>query len=533
MNLHKKNHSLLISFIIPLLVTACKIDKDKTIQDTEKPNVLFILVDDMGYMDLSCMGSEFYETPNIDRLAAKGVLFTRGYSSSRVCSPSRASIMTGMFTARHGITDWIGAASEEAWRSRGRHDKLLPSPYIHQLPKEKIVLPEAMKENGYLTFFAGKWHLGDKGSYPEDHGFDINIGGFERGSPPGGFFSPYKNPKMEDGPNGENLTKRLARETAKFITSAKDTSFFAYLAFYAVHAPVQSTKEGWAKYRAKLEDKDIPQQGFEMEEVLPIRKYQDQPVYAALVESVDQAVGIVINALTENNLENNTIVVFTSDNGGVASGDAYATSNTPLRGGKGYQWEGGTRVPYIIYAPGMKKNTSTINKPVFSTDFYPTLLDLTGSSPKADQHIDGISLKALLNGETYSERPFYTHYPHYGNQGGKPSSTITTGKWKLIHYYETNTTELYDLAEDLSETNDISGKKPDRVISMKKQLFDWLHTVNAKFPEPDPQFDPKAREKWENNIKTKRWQNLENQRQAMLKEDWKPNNDWWGSAVEN
>jgi arylsulfatase A-like enzyme len=248
-----------------------------------KPNVVFILVDDLGLKDLSCLGSTFYETPNVDRIANEGTVFTQGYAACAVCSPSRASIMTGKFTARHGITDWIGAKSGADWRTEKRNNKLLPANYNHILSKEDMVLPEAMKANGYKTFFAGKWHLGDKGSYPEDHGFDINKGGWDVGSPIGGYFSPWENPSLPNTTKGENLEMRLAKETSAFIEAQKDQPFFAYLSFYAVHGPIQTTEEKWKKYRDKAEKNGLTKSGYVMEKDLPIRQVQDNPVYAGLV----------------------------------------------------------------------------------------------------------------------------------------------------------------------------------------------------------------------------------------------------------
>jgi len=264
------------------------------VEITKKPNILFILADDFGYHDLSVSGSKYYETPNIDRIANEGMNFTDGYATCQVCSPSRASIMSGKFPARHGITDWIGAKTGEAWRKAGRYNQLLPPEYVHALPAEYTTLPEAMKEVGYTTFFAGKWHIGEKGSWPEDHGFDINKGGWDVGSPRGGYFSPWENPNLESGPDGENLSMRLAQETVNFIKENKDTSFFAYLSFYAVHGPIQTTNEKWAKYRQKAEDLGIAETGFEMGHFLPIRQVQDNPVYAGLVEAMDDAVGHVL-----------------------------------------------------------------------------------------------------------------------------------------------------------------------------------------------------------------------------------------------
>jgi arylsulfatase A-like enzyme len=239
-----KYSSVIYLFIGVLVLHSCQ--KEKTII-RKKPNIVFILVDDLGLMDLGFTGSTYYETPNIDKLAREGMVFTHGYAASRVCSPSRASIMTGKFTARHRITDWIGAKSGSAWRTNQRHDRLLPAEYLHSLPAQDTTLAEALVKNGYKTFFAGKWHLGGEGSYPEDHGFEINKGGWEKGSPIGGYFSPWENPKLPNIEDGENLSMRLAEETAVFITQQKDSAFFAFLSFYAVHGPIQTTHGKWKK----------------------------------------------------------------------------------------------------------------------------------------------------------------------------------------------------------------------------------------------------------------------------------------------
>ena len=498
----------------------------------EKPNILFVLVDDLGYHDLGITGSNFYETPNVDQLALESMMFTQGYAASRVCSPSRASIMTGKFTARHGITDWIGAKAGKDWRARNRNDKLLPANYVQALPKEDAAIAEAFRNNGYKTFFAGKWHLGDKGSYPEDHGFEINKGGFHRGGPAGGFFSPWKNPKLKSKKEGENLTIRLAEETAQFIKQNKDTAFFAFLSFYAVHAPIQTTKTKWNKYRNKADSLGIAKTGYTMERVLPIRDVQDNPIYGGLVESMDDAVGIVLNALKENGLEKNTIVVFTSDNGGVASGDNYATSNLPLRGGKGYQWEGGIREPFFIKVPWLENKGAETNFPVISTDFYPTLLDLASLPLQPTQHIDGISLKPILEGKEINvDRPLYWHYPHYGNQGGEPSSIIQQNGWKLIHYWEDDREELFKLPSTEKDELNVITKHPKIAKKLSKQLLSWLKEVNAKYPKKDEEFDEDKRQKRLVNIKDKKLKSLEKNRMDVLSKDFKPNDNWWKSKV--
>ncbi len=517
-------------FVLIVVVFACKPANKNEKKIEQKPNVLFILVDDLGVLDLSFAGSKYYETPNIDRLAKKSIQFTQGYAASRVCSPSRASIMTGKSAARHGITDWIGAYSGKDWRKQKRHDRLLPANYEHHLNPQDTTLAEAFQQHGYTTFFAGKWHLGDEGNYPENHGFDINLAGWEAGSPKGGYFSPFENPNLENKTDGEQLSIRLAQETAGFIKTQNQKPFFAFLSFYAVHGPIQTHQEKWTKYREKAEKQGIAEQGFTMEKNLPIRLHQDNPVYAGLIESMDEAVGIVLDALDEFDLDENTIVVFTSDNGGVASGDNFSTSNKPFRGGKGYQWEGGIREPYLLYVPGM--DSKSIDTPVTSSDFYPTLLDLANIPLLPNQHQDGKSLKPLIeNTAEFIERPLYWHYPHYGNQGGDPSSIIRIGDWKLIHYYEEETQELYNLSEDPYETNNIADEYPKRTQQMHEQLVDYLNEVGAKFPEPDPEFDAEKRAAYMKNVKEKRLKNLEQQRKNMLSKDFQPNEDWWGSKI--
>ncbi len=528
------NFKIWLLFLI--LLSSCKnMENTKKLNIAEKPktpNVLFILVDDLGLYDLGFAGSTYHETPNIDALANQSFVFTQGYAGSQVCSPSRATIMTGKFSARHGITDWIGAKTGEDWRSTNRHDKLLPAAYIEALPKSDITLAEALKENGYNTFFAGKWHLGDEGSYPEDHGFDINIGGYESGSPKGGYFSPYQNPKLTDGPNGENLTTRLAHETANFMKKNESAPFFAFLSFYAVHGPIQTNQEKWEKYRNKAEKRGIKETGFVMEKNLPIRQTQDNPIYAGLVESMDDAVGIVLKALKENGLDKNTIVVFTSDNGGVSSGDNFSTASLPFKGGKGYQYEGGIREPYLISIPWLSTNKKEKAYPVTGADFYPTLLDFANGNLLPNQHKDGVSLRPIIeHNATLAERPLFWHYPHYGNQGGDPSSIIRKGKWKLIHYYEDKTNELYDLEKDPFEQKNVAAEFPKISENLFTQLQNWLTSVNAKYPEVDPEFDAEKRKKYEENMRTGRLKNLENERKKMLQPNFSPNKDWWGSNI--
>mgnify|MGYP002622719172 FL=1 len=489
-----------------------------------QPNVLLIVADDLGWRDLSCEGSTFYETPNIDRLAARGMRFTQGYAACQVCSPSRAAIHTGKYPARVKITDYIGAPHGTAWK---RNTKLLPAFYRNALPAEETTLAEVFRAAGYRTFFAGKWHLGSVGSHPDDHGFEINVGGFNRGSPPGGFFAPYNNPELTDGPPGEQLPLRLANETASFLENVGDQPFLACLSFYSVHAPIQSTEELWRKYRAKAAAMDPPNNRFIIDRTsLPVRQVQDHPVYAGMVESMDDAVGIVLDMLEAQGLAENTIVVFTSDNGGVSSGDGKATSNLPLRGGKGRQWEGGIREPYYVAWPA-KIQPGTSDTPVSGIDLYPTLVDLAGLQVPESQRVDGVSLAPLLQGEEIADRPLIWHYPHYGNQGGEPSGILRRGEWKLIHYYEDGRNELYNVADDPGEQNDRAADEQQRTAAMWQELRAWLAETEAEMPSENPNFDAEKFAQDLERDKRTRIRNLERQHARFLNEDFVPNGGWW------
>jgi len=538
-----KSHFKYSAFSISTLLlsgafTSCAPDKKSVpaIGKNETPmNVLFILADDLGVTDLSCTGSKYYQTPNIDRISTEGMTFTNGYAACQVCSPSRASIMSGKTPARHGITDWIGAKTVEDWREAGRFNKLLPPENKDQLPAEYITLPEALKQAGYKTFFAGKWHLGEKGSWPEDHGFDINKGGWDKGSPIGGYYSPWENPNLENKKDGENLSMRLAEETVQFLNenNPKQTGqpVFAFLSFYAVHGPIETTQEKWEKYRQKAEELGIAETGYKMGHFLPIRQVQDNPVYAGLVETMDDAVGKVLNALDELGLAENTIVIFTSDNGGVAAGDDFSTSNLPFRAGKGYQFEGGIREPYFVKVPGLTKGGEKCDVPVTGTDFYPTILDLTGVKLLPEEHADGVSLLPLLKGESIAERLLFWHYPHYGNQGGEPSSVIRDGDWKLIHYYEDGRNELYNLRTDLQETTDLANVYPGKVNELHKKLFAYLDEVGARYPEKDPEYSAETERKHLDGVRNNLLPKLEKQRMEYLSKNFDPGNNWWGSKV--
>ena len=519
--------AMLSRFLFAFVMVCCGMSSALFSAEPDRPaNVVLILMDDMGMFDLSGEGSTFYRSPRIDEIAAGGMRFQNGYATCCVCSPSRASIQLGTFPARNGITDWIGAKSGMNWT---RPNRVLPAEYVHALPAEQTTIAEALQEAGYGTFFAGKWHLGDKGSWPTDHGYDVNRGGHDRGSPPGGYFAPFKNPVLEDGPAGESLPLRLAEETATYIREHQASPFFAMLSFYSVHGPVQTTQTLWKKYREAAPDHPAGAPRFRIDRTLPVRQVQDHPIYAGMVESVDQAVGVVLDCLEECKLSENTIVIFTSDNGGVSSGDAYSTSNLPLRGGKGRQWEGGIREPYYIRFPKLVPAGSTNETPVTGADLYPTILDLCGLPLRPQQHVDGVSLKPLLTGGTIDDRPLYWHYPHYGNQGGEPNAIIRQGDWKLIHYYEDGHNELYNLASDPGEQSDLSRTQPAREDAMWKQLDQWLTDVGAKRPQPDPRYDPKKTQAFYENSHTNVKARLERFHAEILQPNWKPNATWWGS----
>jgi len=525
--------SVVLSLILLSLFLSCSLSSADE-SEFQKPNILFILADDLGYNDISCMGSTFYETPHIDRIAQKGMSFINGYAACQVCSPSRASIMNGKFPARHGITDWIGAPIGAKWRGHKRYTQLLPPDYNLHLSHDDKVLPEVFRDHGYSTFFAGKWHLGHEGSYPQDHGFEINQGGYERGGPySGGFFSPFKNPQMKDYPEelGMSLPEKLAKETNQFIETHQDKPFLAYLSFYAVHAPIQTTQSNWEKYRQKAIDQGVAEDGFVMERRLPVRQQQDNPVYAGLIEHMDDAVGQVLDKLDELGLAKNTIVIFTSDNGGVVSGDNYSTNLKPLRGGKGYQWEGGIKVPYLMYVPWLATEGQQNETRVSGVDFFPTLLDLAGLELMPDQHKDGISLKPIFEGQNIVDRALIWHYPHYGNQGGDPSSIIIRDNWKLIHYHEDNSLELYNLNSDVSESNNIVSQHPEMTKKLREELDQHLDELGSNFPTKDPLYNQDSFDLKYSYFETTKRDELEQLRQDMLSENWQPNDDWWGSLV--
>lgn len=449
-----------------------------------RPNVLFILVDDLGYSDLGCTGSKLHETPNIDQLAREGVFFSAAYAACPVSSPSRAAIITGKYPARINLTDYIPGN-----QANGPHkDQQLESlPFKQHLDLSEIGIAEAFQRNGYSTFFAGKWHLGEKAEYyPEHFSFEENKGGNRTGHPAGGYFSPYKNPQLTDGPVGEYLTDRLTNEVIGFLQQVGNKPFFAYLSYYTVHRPLQAKSEKIEKYEKKKETMQFPDSEFVKKEKIYHKQYQNISDYAAMIETLDDNVGLLMQTLEELGLDENTIVVFTSDNGGMATSkqtNNISTSNLPLRAGKGYLYEGGIRVPlFIRWKRGIEKAKSC-SIPVTGTDFYPTLLDLCGLPLIPEQHRDGISIKPILQGNNIDKRPIFWHFPHYsGGLGGRPSAAIRLGDYKLIEFFEDNHVELYNVVNDVSEQHDLSEINLDIVNFLRSELHEWYKKVNALMP---------------------------------------------------
>ena len=450
------------------------------------PNVLFILIDDMGWRDVGFMGSRYYETPNIDHLAAQGMVFTSAYANAPNCAPTRACLMSGQYGPRHGV---YTVSTSERGPAAGR--KLIPIPNRTTLPAETVTLAESLKRAGYTSASMGKWHLGaDPELGPVGQGFDVNVAGNTAGSPRG-YFSPYRNKNLPDGPKGEYLTDRLTEEALKFIEANRARPFFLYLPHYAVHTPIQAKKALTEKY-----EKKEPSGG------------QGNPKYAAMIESVDQGVGRLLAKLDELDLTKDTVVIFFSDNGGVGGyrelgiSGGEITSNRPLKGGKGMLYEGGIREPMTVRWPGNVRPGSRCDEPVIGLDFYPTLLAIAGIEKQPGQVLDGESLVPLLTGTAALKRDaIFWHFPAYlqGSRGTwrtTPAGAIRQGDFKLIEFFEDSSLELYNLKDDIGEAKDLAKTMPDKTRSLHQRLLAWRKSVNAPVPtEPNPKFDPSTRSK--------------------------------------
>ena len=453
----------------------------------ERPNIVLILVDDMGWTDVGCYGSTYYETPSVDKLCRSGMKFTEGYAPCAVCSPTRASITTGRWPARLGVTDWIhfhdprAAEAAKAGVNPEGFDPPQNRPLLTPINKfwlehDEVTLAEVLKPLGYATCHVGKWHLGPRDWFPDRQGFDVNIGGCDYGAPPS-YFDPYERngrgiSTMPSRKKGEYLTDREADEAVAFIREHHKKPFFLYMAHYAVHTPIQAKKEMVEKYKRKKTTN------------------QKNPTYAAMVQSVDESVGKILAELDRHDLTHDTIVIFTSDNGGAVHFPA--TNNAPLRKGKGYPYEGGIREPFIVSWPKQIEAGTVCSTPVTSMDLFPTICEALSAPLPPERVIDGVSLMPLLKQlGGWKGRRLYWHFPHYWwGTRIKPYSIIREGPWKLIRHYEDGRRELYDLDSDLSETKDLAAERPDKVKRMDASLDAWLKRVGAKMPKPNPDYTP-------------------------------------------
>jgi len=464
---------ILFSFLLASLTLIAK----------KKTNFVFFLVDDMGMMDLETYGSTFHETPNIDKLAKTGMKFNYGYAACPVCSPTRASIMTGRHPVRVDITDWIpGSANRKT-------NKLIHPEDRDNLALKEVTIAEELKSHGYQTFFAGKWHLGNEGHWPTDQGFDINIGGHHRGSPPGGYYAPWNNPTLEAKKKDEYLTERLTEESIRFLEKRDSGKpFLLYLSYYNIHTPIQAYRKHIGHYQKKAE-KFSGATPTEQEHSGQTRMRQDNPALASMVSAVDDSVGTLIAKLDELGLSDDTVVIFFSDNGGLSTKPKMGPgSNSPLRAGKGWLYEGGVREPTIIRAPGVTKPGSVSDQPIVSMDFFPTMLELAGLPLRPKLHADGRSLLPELTGKKGKPRALYWHYPHYHGSNWKPGASIRDGDWKMIKFYDQEKVELYNLKKDPSEKKDLAKKNSAKAKELESKLIAWQKQMNAKLPKPNPNY---------------------------------------------
>jgi arylsulfatase A len=458
-----------------------------TKESSPRPNSVFILADDLGWADLRCYGSDLHETPNIDKLARQGMRFTDAYAAAPVCSPTRASIMTGKYPARLHMTTWYEASANPPLNR-----KLIPPVTQGNMPLEQVTIAEVLKAAGYFTAHVGKWHLGDARHYPQTQGFDVNIGGTLWGAP-ATYFYPYSGsqryggeyryvPHLEFGTEGEYLTDRLTDEALHIIDKVKDKSFYLNLCYHTVHTPIEGKPELVEYFKKKVRP-DMHHQNYE---------------YAAMVHSLDENVGRVLDKIDDLGLAERTIVFFFSDNGGYINefNRKVVTNNYPLRSGKGSLYEGGIREPLIVRWPGVTQPASVCAEPVCSIDFYPTFLDMTGlaGDPKHNSDMDGISLAPLLKNPAgkLNRQALYWHYPHY-YPTTTPVGAIRQGKWKLMEYFEDNHIELYDLSNDISERNNLAEKMPEKAEQLRKSLSAWRKAVNAQMPSANPKFSSGTR----------------------------------------
>lgn len=451
---------------ILLLLTAAAWCARIEAADDRPPSVVFILVDDLGWTDFGCFGSDLYQTPNIDQLAREGMKFTQAYSACTVCSPTRAALMTGKYPARLHVTDWIPGQMPA-------NPRMLVPDWTKYLPLEEVTIAETLRAAGYATASIGKWHLGGEEYYPERQGFDLNIAGTAAPQPKT-YFAPWNIPTISEGQPGEYLTDRLGDEAEKFIRASKDKPFFLYLAHFAVHLPIEAPKDVTEKYESMVK---------------PEGRHRNA-AYAAMIERLDATVGQVRQTLRELDLDERTILFITSDNGGRVP----TTSNAPLRVGKGSAYEGGVRVPLIVFWPQVTKAGSECRVPVMTIDYYPTLLEITGAADLPGHQPDGVSIAPLLRGgDRLAREALYWHYPHhqhYQQGGAMPYAAVRAGDYRLIEFYDDGKIELYDLSRDVGEEHDLSSELPGKARELKEQLHAWQASVGAQMPTPNPAWDP-------------------------------------------
>ena len=479
-------------------------------------NVVLFVADDLGWRDLQCYGSSFYQTPNLNRLSREGLVFDNAYATSPVCSPSRASIMSGQYPARLGLTDWI----DNDGLLHPASGKLIDAPYIRQLPPKLPNLARILQQNGYQTWHLGKWHLGGGTSAPEQVGFDVNIGGCEMGNPgAAGYFSPWGIPGLQNVEDGTYLSDFFAQQAIRLIRERdRSRPFFLNMWYYLVHTPIQAPEALASKYRDKAEALQLSRINpfvsgekfpcaHKQDEYVQRRVLQSDPVYAAMIESLDSSIGEILQALRDEGLYDESMLLFTSDNGGLATAEGSPTSNLPLSEGKGWSYEGGVRVPFIVRTKEIAKEmapeietvdetsqaTVIINEAVASVDILPSICDYLNIAIPEKHPLDGISLKPYLLGliggpKVPVERALFWHYPHYGNQGGTPSAAVRCADWKLIYFYETSHCELYHLPSDLSETQNLVLREPEKCEELRHLLFRWQEELEAKIPQPCPDF---------------------------------------------
>ncbi|WDE97614.1 sulfatase-like hydrolase/transferase [Lentisphaera profundi] len=466
------------------------------------PNVILFLIDDLGWNDIACYGSTFYETPNLDQLAKEGFLFTDAYAANPVCSPTRASILLGKYPSRVGLSNHSGSPGP-----KGPSHKLIPAEVKGNMPLEDITLAEALKEANYTTAHIGKWHLQahyDKSQnhFPDKHGFDINIAGHRMGQP-GSYYFPYKSkphpstnvPGMADGKDGDYLTDKLTDKAIDFIKDHQNKPFFLNFWYYSVHTPIIPRQDLKKKYEAKANKLGI-QKNLPGTPVLKsfARSSQNNPSYAAMVEAMDENIGRVLTTLKELKIEDQTIIIFCSDNGGLSTGTGAnaPTSLLPLKAGKAWVYEGGIRIPMIIKWPGNKAAGKKLNTPVITTDLYPTILDMLKLPAKPKQHVDGVSLTSLMTAksESLNREALYFHYPHYHHINSMgPAGAIRMGDYKLLEVYETGELELYNLVDDLAEQKNLISEQPERAAQMLKKLQQWRLESSSPLPKANPTYE--------------------------------------------